>query len=94
MKRYDLVQVNSCYTTDHQMERADDGEWIRYEDVDQFIERCAELRNSSPNAFYAHVDAFCKSAVCDCAASRGNDAKPKQHGADPHAKDCRVYANR
>ena len=29
-------------------------------------------------------------AACDCIAS-GNDAKPKQHGADPHAKNCSVY---
>lgn len=28
--------------------------------------------------------------ICDCAAS-GNAAKPKQHGADPHAKNCAVY---
>lgn len=27
---------------------------------------------------------------CDCIAS-GNAAKPKQHGADPHAKNCAVY---
>lgn len=27
---------------------------------------------------------------CDCIAS-GNPAKPKQHGADPHAKNCAVY---
>lgn len=28
--------------------------------------------------------------LCDCVAS-GNAEKPKQHGADPHAKNCRVY---
>lgn len=27
---------------------------------------------------------------CDCIAS-GNAEKPKQHGADPHAKNCNVY---
>jgi len=27
--------------------------------VEQFTERCRELRNSSPNLFYQHVDAFC-----------------------------------
>lgn len=27
---------------------------------------------------------------CDCIAS-GNPNKPKQHGADPHAKNCAVY---
>jgi hypothetical protein len=29
-------------------------------------------------------------ALCDCAAS-GHADKPKQHGADPHAKNCQVY---
>ncbi len=33
MKRFDLVQVNSAYTTDHEMEPSDDGEWVRFEDV-------------------------------------------------------------
>ena len=28
--------------------------------------------------------------ACDCVAS-GNVAKPKQHGADPHAKNCAYY---
>lgn len=31
--------------------------------------------------------------VCDCITS-GNATKPKQHGADPHAKDCAVYLER
>jgi hypothetical protein len=34
MKRYDLMQVNASYTTDHQMEPSDDGEWVRYADVE------------------------------------------------------------
>jgi hypothetical protein len=33
VKRYDLVQVNACYTTDHEMELSEDGEWVRFEDV-------------------------------------------------------------
>ena len=28
--------------------------------------------------------------ICDCIAS-GHANKPKQHGADPHAKNCAVY---
>jgi hypothetical protein len=32
-----------------------------------------------------------KAALCDCEAS-GNNNKPKQHGADLHAKNCRVYS--
>ena len=31
-------------------------------------------------------------APCDCAAA-GNVAKPKQHGADQHAKGCAVYTH-
>lgn len=31
--------------------------------------------------------------VCDCITS-GNTLKPKQHGADPHAKNCAVYTRR
>ncbi len=33
MQRYDLEQVNACYTTDHEMVRSDDGEWVRYEEA-------------------------------------------------------------
>lgn len=39
MKRFDLVQVNACYTTDHEMELSDDGEWVRFEDVEQALRR-------------------------------------------------------
>ncbi len=28
--------------------------------------------------------------ACDCETS-GNVLKPKQHGADPHAKNCAIY---
>lgn len=28
--------------------------------VEQFVERCAEIRHGSPNAFYRHVDEFCR----------------------------------
>lgn len=38
-------------------------------------------------------DKPCTCGVCDCAAS-GNTKKPKQHGADPHAKNCDVYLRR
>ena len=27
------MQVNACYTTDHEMEPSDDGEWVRYDEV-------------------------------------------------------------
>ena len=33
-----------------------------------------------------------ETVLCDCIAM-GNPNKPKQHGADPHAKNCRVYAD-
>jgi hypothetical protein len=39
-------------------------------DVVAFAERCLEIRNGSPNAFYAHVDAFCKAALRDAAVAR------------------------
>ena len=31
-------------------------------------------------------------SACDCEAS-GNTNKPKQHAADPHAKNCRAYTH-
>lgn len=31
-------------------------------------------------------------AKCDCWTS-GNDDKPKQHGADAHAKDCAIHTD-
>lgn len=34
-----------------------------------------------------------ESPQCDCIAS-GNANKPKQHGADPHAKNCAVYRDK
>lgn len=37
MKRYDLTQTNVAYTTDHEMELSDDGEWVRYEDVEAIM---------------------------------------------------------
>jgi hypothetical protein len=39
LTRYDLVQVNACYTTDHQMEPSDDGEWVRYDDIGPTLAR-------------------------------------------------------
>jgi len=33
VQRFDLVSVNFAYTSDHEMERADDGEWVRFDDV-------------------------------------------------------------
>jgi hypothetical protein len=39
LTRYDLVQVNACYTTDHEMEASDDGEWVRFEDVEAELAR-------------------------------------------------------
>lgn len=36
------------------------------------------------------IDEWLREVECDCIAS-GNVDKPKQHGADPHAKNCGVY---
>lgn len=46
MKRYDLMQVTSAYQTDHQMESSDDGEWVRYDDVEADV---ARLRAAAPS---------------------------------------------
>jgi hypothetical protein len=45
IRRYDLLQVNSAYTTDHEMERSDDGEWVRFEDVEAAL--AAEMESMS-----------------------------------------------
>jgi len=37
MRRHDLVQVNACYTTDHEMEPCDDGEWVRFDQIENLI---------------------------------------------------------
>jgi hypothetical protein len=33
VQRFDLVSVNFAYTSDHEMERSDAGEWVRFHDV-------------------------------------------------------------
>lgn len=33
LPRHDYMQVNACYTTDHVMEPALDGEWVRFEHI-------------------------------------------------------------
>lgn len=45
---------------------------MTYDDVLAFVERCAEIRDGSPNAFYAHVDMFCRH-VRDERASNNRD---------------------
>jgi hypothetical protein len=40
MQRYDLVTNFRCYQTIDEMERSEDGEWIRYEDL---LDRLVEL---------------------------------------------------
>lgn len=52
--RYDLVQTNVAYTTDHEMERSDDGEWVRYEDVEQLRDALKALHDDI--ADYARVN--------------------------------------
>jgi hypothetical protein len=53
LPRYDLMQVNSCYTSDHEMERSDDGEWVR---VDAVLEA---LATSAPHAQGHHTAEMC-----------------------------------
>jgi hypothetical protein len=92
MKRYDLVQVNACYTTDHQMEPSEDGEWVRYEDVEHALGWDCDCDGGPQGDGLVSLPhkPNCKHLRCDCIAS-GNTNKPKQHGADPHAKNCAVY---
>jgi hypothetical protein len=33
IQRYEFVQTNFAYTSDHEMQRSDDGEWVRFDDV-------------------------------------------------------------
>ena len=33
IQRFDLVSVSFAYTSDHEMQRSDDGEWVRFDDV-------------------------------------------------------------
>jgi hypothetical protein len=40
---------------------------------DAFVTRCREIRNGSPNAFYAHVDVFCTLEV-----NRGESKDPTE----------------
>jgi len=42
MKRYDLIQTTIAYSSDHEMELSDDGEWVRYEDVEALLRAAAE----------------------------------------------------
>jgi hypothetical protein len=104
MKRYDMVMNYRCGQSVEELERADDGEWIRYEDIEPLAHAATLLAKSLTDDMIhtirvewgntnAAVLAHWRSKIlggCDCEAS-GNLDKPKQHGADPHAKNCRVY---
>ena len=45
MQRYDLVTNYRCGSAIEEMVRADDGEWVRYEDVGQLLAALNSLRN-------------------------------------------------
>ncbi len=52
-----------------------------------------DLTNPKYDGYFRTAQrALDKAKGCDCAAI-GNFDKPKQHGADPHAKNCRVYTS-
>lgn len=53
VQRFDLVSVSFAYTSDHEMERADDGEWVRFDDV-------------FPPASLAPVEPTPEPPRCDC----------------------------
>lgn len=44
--RYDLVQVNKFYTTDHQMQQDAEGEWVEAADYDKLLSRTRQLREA------------------------------------------------
>lgn len=44
--------------------------------VKKFVDRCAEIRNGSPNQFYAHVDASCKQFAALLAQREAQPATP------------------
>ena len=58
LKRYDLMQVNVAYTTDHEMERSDDGEWVRYEDIEQ-LTRLLDVVGKALADFQNAPDEWC-----------------------------------
>lgn len=53
---------------------------------------CQRFYRMSKSGFY-FIEAMPGPPACDCAAA-GNLEKPKQHGADVHAKTCAVYTRR
>jgi hypothetical protein len=61
--------------------------WNKYENI-----KPSEQENTSGQR-RARREALKRSPACDCIAS-GNVNKPKQHGADPHAKNCAIYIER
>ena len=53
---------------------------------------CAKGKTNAELRRVANLAGFdFEEPLCDCIVS-GNALKPKQHGADPHAKNCTVYA--
>ena len=36
------------------------GEWVRTSEIDDVVQTLRNLRNTTPNAFYAVVDRFCR----------------------------------
>ena len=93
MRRYDLMTNYRCGSAIEEMEPSDDGEWIRYDDIEHLLGwdcDCAGGPQGQGLVDLPH-DPTCKSLChCDCITS-GNANKPKQHGADPHAKNCNIY---
>ena len=90
-RRFDIIQG---------ILRADNG-WIyawklghSYRDfttMDKLQPGCRVSFEVMPDQPYLATGLSCHYArACDCIVS-GNPLKPKQHDADPHAKDCAIY---
>ncbi len=49
MQRYDLVTSYRCGTSVDEMTRADEGEWVRWEDVDASLQEMAQELHAAIN---------------------------------------------
>jgi hypothetical protein len=79
LPRYDLVEYGGYYR-DHQMDAAPDGEWVKYDDVENAlatVESC-----DTPSAVHVGDETVNGVAVCACGreeSGRGRDVADAGH---------------
>lgn len=56
MQRYDLVMNYRCGSSTEEMERADDGEWIRYEDVEAALSQANAGRDAMAGLYLQSLE--------------------------------------